>query len=193
MLRSVSKVFLFVFVILINVRCAYHFGAVKRSLPGAYDRVAVPVFKNATPETGIETYFTKAMVEEVARGHIAAVTDKDAAQILIEGEIKKVDYIAGATIQHDQNNFPDLPRDTELIKEYRILIETQMQVRRKSDQQVIWTGTFKGERRYPAPLVTKPIFNTVNPLYNQSSRYQNIEVIAKDMMAEAYSRMTEDF
>lgn len=173
--------------------CGYNFGAVKRTIPGAYDRVAVPVFKNATSEVGVETYFTKAMVEEVERGHIGSVVLRDDAQVVIEGEIKSVNYAQGATIQRDDQSFKDMPRDTVLAKEYRITVETHLQVRRRSDQKVIWSGTFQGERRYPAPQVTRTQENTVNPLYNHSSRHQNIEVMAKDMMAEAYSNMTENF
>jgi hypothetical protein len=70
--------------------CAYHFGAVKRNIPGSYDRVAVPVFKNRTPEVGLEVPFTKSMVEEIERGHIASVVSRDESQVVIEGEITNV-------------------------------------------------------------------------------------------------------
>ncbi len=186
------RLVLVLFLSLINFACAYHFGAVKRSIPGAYDRVAVPVFKNLTNEVGVETYFTKSLIEEIERGHIANVTNKDDAQIVIEGDILAIQYAPESTIKKD-GTYPNLPDATELIKGYRIVLDSRIQARRKSDQKVIWSGIFQGEKRYPAPIVTAPITNTVNPLYNHSSRHQNIEVIAREMMAEAYSRMTENF
>lgn len=171
--------------------CSYNFGSVKRNIPGAYDRVAVPVFKNQTSETGVEVYFTRAMVEEIERGHLAKVTDKEEAQVVLEGKVDKIDYLPGATV--DKRDFDTLPTDTVLAKEYRIVLNATLSMRRISDQKVIWTGSFVGERRYPAPLVTREEFNSVNALYNHSSRHQNIEIMVKDMMAEAYSRMTENF
>lgn len=171
--------------------CGYNFGAVKRNIPGAYDRVSVPVFKNNTSEVGLEAYFTKSMIEEVERGHIASIVPRDEAQVVVEGEIKSVQYLQGALL--DKKTLSSMPDDTVLSKEYRIVVDTYIQVRRRSDQKVIWNGTFKGERRYPAPQVTKAQENSVNALYNHSSRQQGIEVMAKDMMAEAYSNMTENF
>ena len=179
--------------LLINTACAYHFGAVKRTIPGSYDRVAVPVFKNNTSETAVETYFTKSMIEEIERGHIAHITGKENAQVVIEGSLNSVQYLAGAQVKPEDKGFESLPRGTVLTKEYRILVTGKIDVRRVSDQKIIWTGGFSGERRYPAPLVTNPAFLTVNPLYNHSSRHQNIEVMARDLMAESYSRLTENF
>lgn len=181
------------FLLLINSACAYHFGSVKRNIPGAYDRVAVPIFKNSTPEVGVEAYFTKSMIEEIERGHIASVVGKDDAQVVIEGQIVKIDYVPGATIVRDSKSFPSMPEDTALIKGYSIVATSRIQVRRKSDQKIIWVGDFLGEQPYPAPQITKANESSINPLYNHSSRHQNLEVMAKDMMAEAYSRMTENF
>lgn len=172
--------------------CGYHFGAVKRNIPGSYDRVAVPVFKNRTPEVGLEAYFTRAMVEEIERGHIASVVGREASQVIIEGEITDVTYNQGAAISK-ASGFANMPEDTELAKEYRIVVNSKVRVRRRSDDKVIWEGAFSSERRYPAPQVTRESESSLNALYNHSSRHQNIELMAKDMMAEAYSNMTENF
>jgi len=181
------------FAILLHLTgCAYHFGAVKRNIPGSYDRVSVPVFKNRTPEVGLEAYFTKSMVEEIERGHIASVVGRDDSQVVIEGEIIDVQYNRGATINKEAG-FANMPEDTELAKEYRIVVTTVVKVRRRSDDTVIWEGSFSNERRYPAPQITREAESSMNPLYNHSSRHQNIELMAKDLMAEAYSNMTENF
>ncbi len=186
--NQMIRLVLVLFLALINFACSYHFGAVKRNIPGAYDRVAVPVFKNSTPEVGVEVYFTKSMIEELERGHIASITDKDNAQVIIEGEVVNIQYAPGSA-----NTFSNLPPDVVLNQDYRILLDARIQARRKSDQKIIWSGDFKGEKSYPAPVVTTPNLNTVNPLYNHSSRHQNIEIMARDLMSEAYSRMTENF
>lgn len=172
--------------------CAYRFGAVKRNIPGSYDRVAVPVFKNRTPEVGLEAYFTKSMVEEIERGHIASVVNREDSQVVIEGEITDVSYAKGAAISKEAG-FSNMPEDTELSKEYRIFVVTLVKVRRRSDDKVIWEGSFSNERRYPAPQITRESETSLNALYNHSSRHQNIELMAKDLMAEAYSNMTENF
>lgn len=187
------RLVLVLFLALINFGCAYHFGAVKRTIPGSYDKVAVPVFKNLTSETGIETYFTKSMIEEIERGHIATVTDKEGAQVVIEGEVLTIQYAASSSQISKDSDFPNMPQDAALTREYRILVDIRINARRKSDQKVVWSGTFSGEKPYSAPIVVTPVFNTVDPLYNHSSRHQNVEVMARDMMSEAYTRMTENF
>lgn len=188
---SVVRNLYFLISILFFCACSYNFGAVKRNIPGAYDRVAVPVFKNSTSEVGVEAYFTRSMIEEIERGHLAQVVDREDSQIVIEGEVTSVEYLPGVAV--GQETVASLPRDTALIKEYRVIVRTAVNARRKSDQKIVWSGTFLGEQRYPAPLVGQESFNTVNALYNHSSRHQNIETMAKSMMAEAYSRMTENF
>lgn len=169
--------------------CAYHFTALKRHLPGGYDRVAVPMFKNKSFETGIESYFTAAMIEELERDHFAKVTSRDDAQVILEGNIGSVNYGAGAQVDD-----PALvTRDVVLSKEYRIYVSANLKLIRVSDQKILWSGGFSGEKQYPAPQMTIEGLDTSNATYNHSARMDNIKLLARDMMIQAHINMTENF
>jgi hypothetical protein len=169
--------------------CAYHFGNYGRALPKGYKLVSIPTFDNKTAETGVEYYFTQAMIHEIERSRIGTVTAKKQAQVVLEGAITDLKYIA----ETPSTGFGTLPEHAQLSKGYRILIDTQIHIRRLSDDKILWSGKFSGETRYAAPQVTEAGINTVNPLYNHSAHHQNIRSLANDMMAEAYDRMTENF
>ncbi len=173
--------------------CAYRFGSPERRIPGGYHLLAVPVFTNKTQEPTIETYFTQAMILEVEKSSLAQVTSKEESQAILLGEIKNLEYVLGTEITPTTPGFTDLPTGTVLVKEYRILMTTGMKLVRSSDMAVLWEGEVHGEKRYPAPIITKSVLNTANPLYNQSARYLNIQELSKDMMSEVYERMTENF
>lgn len=178
--------------------CAYHLGDSERDIPGGYRTVAVPVFKNNTSETGIEVYFTNAMIREFERSRIGKVTEKSQAQTTLEGVIDSVDYVAGSELSNaDKDVWPGgkkpLPDHTVLVTEYRILLTASLKLLRNSDKTVLWSGTFKGERAYFAPKIGSPGINSANATYNQSARYQNIQLIAADVMNEAHNRLTESF
>lgn len=173
--------------------CSYHVGHYKRSLPGGYSLVAVSLFKNKTHETGAESYFTAALRDEIERSHQGSVVDQSHAQVLIEGEIQSIKYNHGAQVTRDTPGFESLPQNAVLTKEYRIYADMKVTVIRASDRKPIWSGQFTGERRYPAPQVLESVINTVDPLYNHSAHHQNLKLVARDLAAEAYDRMTENF
>jgi hypothetical protein len=173
--------------------CAYRFGSPERRIPGGYHLIAVPVFSNKTQEVTIETFFTHSMIMEVERSSLATITPKEESQAILMGEITKIDYILGTEVTPTTPGFESLPKGTVLSKEYRIIAEANIRLVRSSDKAVLWEGSVQGEKRYPAPVITKEVLNTANPLYNQSAKIQNIQQMSQDMMAEAYERMTENF
>src|SRR5687768_11191615 len=102
-----------------QLSCAYHFGALKRSLPGGYNKVSVPVFKNSTQEPGIESFFTTAMIEELERNRFASVTPDEEAQVVLEGTVTSIAYDRGAFFSQDDLGVT-LPGDASLAKEYYV-------------------------------------------------------------------------
>jgi hypothetical protein len=169
--------------------CAYRFSALDRKLPGGYDRVAVPMFKNTTYQVGIEPFFTAALIEELQRDDFSKVTPKENAQVILEGAITRVYYGQGPSL--DDANLK-LKR-AYLVTEYRIYVSVSLQLKRVSDQKILWSGGFSGEKQYPAPQVTTDGLDTVNPNYNHSAQMQNMKILARDVMNQAYMNMTENF
>ena len=171
--------------------CAYHFGLSERSLPGGYKRVAIPMFKNKTSEVGIEPMFTNALIRRFERSQVAAVTTSDTAPVVLDGTIKKIDIVSQGV--RDNTQLLTLPPDAVLSTDYRVTIASQIMLKRKSDDRVIWQGSFQGEKVYHVPQIGTAIVNSADATYNQSALMQAIDDIAEQMMLEAHDRITENF
>jgi hypothetical protein len=147
------------------------------------------MFHNLTQETGVETYFTSAMIDELQRDRFSKVVKKEDAQVILDGEITDIQFVQGAALSDTNLS----QKNVFLVSEYRIFVTVAMKLRRVSDQKLLWSGTFTGEKQYPAPQVTTEGLDTADPNYNHSSRLQNIQILAKDVMAQAYINLTENF
>ena len=177
----------------LSTSCAYRFGSPERRIPGGYQAIAVPVFKNKSQEVSVETFFTQAMMMEVEKSSLARVTSKEESQAILLGEITSISYGLGTEVTSETEGFKDLAPGTALARWYTIYVTVDVKLVRSSDMAVLWEGAFNRERRYTAPIITKSVLNTANPLYNHSARIQNIQILSQDMMAEAYERLTENF
>ena len=194
--------------------CAYHSGISDRQGPGVYRLVSVPIFKNSTPEVGVEVYFTNAMIRELERSKIAKLTDKTAAEVVLLGAVTSVRYLTSNSrvIPASGGSTPSQPsasafncyggngKLTDCAQqgavqntEYRILVTTALKLQRISDERILWQGSFSGERSYLAPILTLQGLDSADAPYNQSARDQNIKAMSSDIMLEAYERMTENF
>jgi hypothetical protein len=171
--------------------CAYNWGTSERSLPGGYRQIAIPIFVNRTPEVGVEVPFTNAMVREFEQSKIAEVVPLEAAPLRLEGYIEDIKYEVRSSGTHEE--IAALPDKTVLATSYRMLVTARLRLRRASDQAILWEGTVKNEKVYPAPRIGSPVVNSANVLYNHSARQLNISSLANDMMEEAHDRMTENF
>ena len=175
--------------------CAYHMGYGDRQIPGGYRTVAVPVFKNTSHEAGIEVYFTNAFIREMQRSHIGTIADKANAQVTLEGTIDGVTYVRASPIlgQGFGPGGNGYANGTVLNSAVRIGVASTLRLRRNSDQKILWEGSFTREQSYSAPTIGNESLSAMNALYDHSARYQNIEVLAQDMMSEAHDRLTENF
>jgi hypothetical protein len=180
-------------VICFSMGCAYRLGSPERTLPGGHRAVKIPIFKNLTQEPGIEVDFTNSIINEFLRSKIVKVTDSDDAKIFIEGIINSVSYTSGDIDKHSTNDLHDLPSGSVLSTSYNVTVVATLNIKRRSDLSVLWSGQFTGQRSYVAPKITAAVLNTANPLYNQSAHRNTIQEIANVIMAEAHDSMTENF
>lgn len=202
------------FALTLQTGCAsYHLGHYRRTLPGGYDTVAIPMFQNKTVEVGIETFFTKALRTEFERSGLAKVMSKNDAQVVLEGTITKLAFVGsngtqyGDTNLQTKNPLPDptstppglvtnlnpLPRGTTLNKTYSSTVFVTIVARKTADNSILWQGDFTSQRNYSAPLIGTPSLTSSNALYNQNSRDNTLERQAEDLMSEAHDRLTENF
>jgi hypothetical protein len=212
-MKKINLIFLFLF-----TGCAtYHFGTGDRTLPGGYDRVAVPMFVNKTHEVGIETYFTENLRTEFDRGTGAHLTNSVDAQLVLEGTIVAVTYAPIVQINNTSTQLvtpalrlipaqagtiiPNpLPGASVLNKQYEVVVTVHVDARKNSDNSILWNRDFTYQRPYLAPLLGTPMLangtpgiNSASPLYNQESRNETIADLSHDMMAEAHDVLIENF
>ncbi len=173
--------------------CAYRFGLSERALPGGYTQVAIPMFKNRSSEVGIEPFFTNSLIRRFSRSEVARVTEKDSSPLILLGSIEAVQTINGPSINNGSRQATDLPNQVVLITEYRLLVKTNIVLKRKSDDKIMWQGNFSNQKVYASPRVGSDVINSANATYNQSVKMETISLLADEMMAEAHDRMTENF
>ena len=178
--------------------CAYRWGFADRKLPGAYDQVAVPIFENKSEEVGIEVDYTNAFVNRMERSKAAKIVNKNLAPAVVEGSIQSVAIKLGPGVTGggkigENKEIPKLPENAVLTTEFAVLVIVKIQLRRASDQSILWASTFTGEKTYQGPRIGTAIVNSANALYNQSARRDTIQRLAEEMMTEAHNRMTENF
>ena len=189
---SVLKLMMAFVISCVSSGCAYRLGVAGRTLPGGYQAVEVPVFANASQEPGLETAFTNFLIQEFERNKVAAVRKRGDAPTTLKGEILSVTYQPTGPIQKG-DKAPLLPDGAVLATGYRVLVVTRLQLIEKKSGRILWTSEFDAESAYAAPQVTVARVNTVNPLYNLSTRRRVIEAMARDLMIEAHDRLTENF
>lgn len=191
MSRTVS-LFFGVFVCWALSACGYRFGYSSRALPGGYEQVAIPVFKNATSHVAIEPFFTNALKEEFERSKVARIADKSVAPVVLLGTITNITIARGALVSGG-SEIARLPKNTAIATEYRILAQSQLELVRASDQKVLWVGNFQNEIVYSAPRIGTEIVNSANANYNSSIFQQKMAELSQIMMEEAHDRVTENF
>ena len=160
-------------------------------MPGGYSEVAIPIFKNKSAEVGIEPIFTNAIIRRFARSQVAKVSDKESSPLTLEGTIMQLDTLAGAV--EDRTALKTLPEHAVLITQYRLVVTANIILKRKSDDKILWQGSFRNEKVYDPPRIGTAIVNSANATYNQSARIQTLSLLAEEMMAEAHDRITENF
>jgi len=172
--------------------CAYRFGLSERALPGGYTQVAIPMFKNQSSEVGVETFFTNSLIRRFSRSNVAYVTDKDASPVVLLGFVDSVETINGPAVKRG-DQLKELPEQTVLITEYRLVVKARLILKRKSDDKIMWQGNFANEKVYAPPRIGGEVVNSANATYNHSVRVETIARLAEEMMAEAHDRITENF
>jgi len=190
---NLSVVLFIVLSLLVNGGCSsYVRGRGARTVPGGVRRLAIPIFKNKSMETGIEVYFTNALRNQMTLSQIVSLVEKTDSEAYIEGIVEEIAVQGGGQIRRNQG-YPNLPDNTVLNSQQTVSATARIRLVRTSDGVELWSGSFAGSRSYASPLVTLPVINTVNPLYNLSARRQHIESLSNELMAEAHDRMTENF
>lgn len=173
--------------------CAYKLSSEHSRLPGNVKIIQIPLFKNDSPELGVETSFTNSLKTEALRSKFVQLKNDEAdAEAILQGRILSVDIIADESVIEAKNT-KYLPTETVLATQYRVSVGVELRLIKKGSTEILWSGFFKEQSTYSAPQITLPVINTANSLYNHSAKRQTLNTLSKDMMQAAFDRMLEDF
>lgn len=171
--------------------CGYHFGQLDRRVPGGFQRLAIPVFDNTSMEVNVENLFTNALRLEFERSKVAQIVSIKESEAIVQGKIESLQVEIDPNSRVQELAF--LPSNTVLSTQYRLKVTVSLVLKEKDNAKVIWQGKVTNEKVYSAAQVTLSGVNSANPLYNQSAKIENVSALARDMMAEAHDRITENF
>ena len=172
--------------------CAYKWGSNYLELPGGFKSIHVPVFDNQTDLLGAEVFFTNALKYEFELSKVAKLRGKENAEAELKGVIEKIETISEAQFKSD-SSVNQLPRNTVLDTSYRLIATVRLGLMDSASGEKVWERKITSEKVYDAPQLTNAAVNASNPLYNESAKRQFIELLAKEMMREAHSQLSERF
>jgi outer membrane lipopolysaccharide assembly protein LptE/RlpB len=107
--------------------CGYNFRGKTNNLPSDVRTVAVPVFKNHTGETAIESTFTDQVIFQFTRSQIVRVVGENQADAILRGTITRADVEDVALTS------------SETSQKRRIVIAVKASLTRVRDGQVLWS------------------------------------------------------
>lgn len=115
--------------------CGYGLTGGVNNLPPDVRSIAIPVFANNTPELGIETVFTNAVIDEFLHSNLLPIKDESQADAVLLGTIKSIDLSSLAYNRKDVAIQRRVTLDLDIVlktqKEGRVL----WQVKNLSDNQ----------------------------------------------------------
>lgn len=171
--------------------CAYKIGQKFRSLPGGYQKISIPVFKNKSMEPGAEAIVTAALKEEFFRSTVLKVVSDNEAEVRLEGQIDTLKFDSMAIKESDNNNH--LPIGTVLATSYNMTVILNVKLVRTGTSEVLWQSQFTGSRPMNASQVTIAGVNSINPIYNQNAKRMVLENVANELSNQIHNNLTENF
>ncbi len=182
--------------------CGYNWGHQTRELPGGHKTVYVELFKNPTKELGLELYFAKAITQELERSGFAIVTDESIAELVIKGDILSADVV-GAASSPNFNSIDysgttpatreNIPYSASFWTSYTVNLAVNLRAVRSRDKHLVWQSTISDSDSFQSSRLRRQGLRSSNVLYNEARKKQTIKLLAKEMMTDAFDRLTENF
>ena len=154
--------------------------------------IYVPVFTNATEETGAEQIFTNAFIRELqSRGEVV-MTSREAGGAELVGTIESITY---APTAFTAQGFEGLSPFRRLPLEIGVTAVVSLKLLEPKTARVLWSGSFSSFRRIEAPVDRTRDYQAPSTigLRTQSLIQSRYVDIARDISRDAYDGMVELF
>ncbi|MFQ5586199.1 MAG: LPS assembly lipoprotein LptE [Thermodesulfobacteriota bacterium] len=154
--------------------CGYHIAGKGGSMPGGVTTLSIPFFQNHTQRPDVETVLTTAIVDEFINTASLQVVKGGEGEATLLGEI------------HTYTLTPVSFDSTDVTQEYRLSIEVDLKLVRRSDEGILWER--KGLTDYEDFKVT-----ALDVDATKAAEREALEKMAKDMARLIKEQMVEDF
>ena len=134
--------------------------------------VCVRTFTNDTPESGIENYFTQAIIAEFARGKMLEL-DCSSPDSFLDGKITSYKVV------------PYYYAKEDLVTGYQVAVEVDLVLSRRSDGESLWT--LKKVSGADSAGASTEILTT------KSFENAAVSRMAKRMMESVYNLLSQNF
>ena len=134
--------------LLVSSGCAYRLSSEYATLPGGVKNIQIPVFKNESPEVGVETFFTNSLKSEALRSRFVRLQNEEStSEAVLQGTIKSITVIADESVIEAKNT-QYMPTETVLATQYKVTVNVDVVLKRRGSTEVLWSGSFRQESNY---------------------------------------------
>lgn len=154
--------------------CGYHSPASSDAWVGGDARILyIQLLENQTTEPYLDNYMTDALVVELSRSRLVALTeDRALADVQLVGEVK--DFVSSALAYGT----------TDQITEYRATMSVSVRLLRKGTNEVLWQRPFQRSEDYLA---------TVNKNLELEGQRLAARQVSKRLAEDIYSSLLNNF
>lgn len=140
MKNEVGRFFLFLALVSLAAGwgCGYKFQGRGTPLDPEIQSVAIPLFGNRTPQTGIESEVTRALVDKFTSARRLSVRSRDTADSILLGTVRTF-FILPVAVTTGQ----------QVTTGYRATLTLDVIFQRRGDGKVLWKETISEWRNYP--------------------------------------------
>jgi outer membrane lipopolysaccharide assembly protein LptE/RlpB len=153
--------------------CGYNFRGKTNNLPSDVRTIAIPVFKNNTGETRIESTFTDQVIFQFTRSQILRVTSEGNADAVLRGTVTRADVEDVAYTTSDTS------------QKRRITIAIKATLTRTRDGKVLWQrNELKQQRTFTVGS---------SPQTTEANKQIAVTELAKSMAQTLHDSVFENF
>ncbi len=152
--------------------CGYQFAG-RGDLPGGIQTLSVRILENRTSETGVETIFSNALINELNRRRSGSVVEDARADAVLQGAI---DSLAWDTVARTGSN---------TAAERRVYAAVTLSLTDMEGNELWKRSGIRAEQAYAVVAGNKSA--------TESNRRRAIATLSEQMAEEVYRRLTDNF
>jgi S-methylmethionine-dependent homocysteine/selenocysteine methylase len=152
--------------------CGYGFRGTVINLPKDIKTIAIPYFKNTTPEIGIEKIFTDETIYQFTRSQLLKLVSSDVADVILQGTITQV-AIADVTLSSQETS-----------RDRQVQVQISITLKRRNGQIVWQDPAMSYKRSYPV---------AADSLITDRQKLDAIRLVAQELAERIHDRVFENF